>query len=58
MKHSRWVLGFLVAFTIGLPADSWGRSFRPALLPVAPDGCNTCHTTGGGSPRNVFGQDV
>lgn len=34
------------------------RSFRPAQLPRAPDSCNTCHTNGGGSPRNAFGQDV
>jgi len=24
----------------------------------APGQCNTCHTSGGGTPRNLFGQDV
>jgi hypothetical protein len=27
-------------------------------VPNFPDGCNTCHTTGGGSPRNPFGLAV
>ena len=46
----------LFLLTQGNQADA--RSFRPALLPNAPDGCNTCHTSGGGTPRNPFGLDV
>ena len=40
----------------GNQADA--RFFRPAMLPNAPDGCNTCHTNGGGTARNPFGLDV
>ncbi len=28
------------------------------MIPYAPAGCNTCHTSGGGSPRNPFGLAV
>ena len=41
-----------------LVADAEARFFRPGKVPNAPDGCNTCHTTGGGTPRNPFGLDV
>ena len=58
MKRSRWVLTILAVVAVGAPIDSWGRVFRPALLPVAPLDCNTCHTNGGGSSRNAFGLDV
>lgn len=34
------------------------RGFRQDQLPQAPNGCNTCHTNGSGTPRNSFGQDV
>lgn len=34
------------------------RTFRVAMLPSAPASCNTCHTTGGGTPLNAFGQAV
>ncbi len=27
-------------------------------IPSSPNGCNTCHTNGGGSARNAFGLDV
>ena len=46
----------LIVLTLGEATDA--RSFRPAMLPNAPDGCNTCHTSGGGTPRNAFGLDV
>ena len=58
MKRLRWILTILAVFAVGAPSDSWGRVFRPALLPVAPLDCNTCHTNGGGSSRNAFGLDV
>ncbi|MCK5456298.1 MAG: T9SS type A sorting domain-containing protein, partial [Melioribacteraceae bacterium] len=36
-----------------------GRSFRVSKLPHGTKfSCNTCHTNGGGSPRNAFGLDV
>lgn len=34
------------------------RNFRQGMLPNAPANCNTCHTTGGGTPRNAFGLAV
>ena len=40
----------------GNQADA--RFFRPAMLPNVPNSCNTCHTSGGGTPRNPFGLDV
>lgn len=52
----------LLAVSLGLglvctgPAEA--RSFRVAMLPNAPASCNTCHTAGGGSPRNSFGLAV
>ena len=46
----------LIVLTLGEATDA--RSFRPAMLPNAPDGGNTCHTSGGGTPRNAFGLDV
>ena len=53
--------GLLVALAIaffGWGGQAEGRSFRPGLLPAAPDGCNTCHTSGGGTARNPFGLAV
>ena len=38
---------------LSAPADA--RSFRNGMLPNAPASCNTCHTSGGGTPRNAFG---
>ena len=38
-----------------LVADAEARGFRMQQLPNTPAGCNTCHTTGGGTPRNSFG---
>jgi len=36
-----------------------GRSFRVSKAPNASKfSCNTCHTNGGGTPRNPFGLDV
>lgn len=34
------------------------RNFRMSMIPNSPAGCNTCHTTGPGSPRNAFGLAV
>ena len=36
-----------------------GRSFRVSKVPYGSKySCNTCHTNGGGTPRNPFGLDV
>ena len=36
-----------------------GRDFRVSQIPHGSEfGCNGCHTSGGGTPRNPFGQDV
>jgi hypothetical protein len=39
-------------------SEADARQFRPGLLPNAPASCNTCHTRGGGTPRNPFGLAV
>lgn len=44
-------LMFLASFASARPA-------RIGQIPNAPASCNTCHTNGGGTPRNEFGQDV
>jgi len=46
------------ALSLGLASPASGRGFRPSQIPQAPDSCDTCHTEGGGSPRNDFGLDV
>ena len=36
-----------------------GRSFRTGQVPNGSKfSCNTCHTSGGGSPRNPFGLEI
>lgn len=52
-----WALMAFMAFT-GRAGLAEARPFRVGQLPSAPNGCNTCHTNGGGSALNVFGQDV
>ena len=57
MKHCCAAL--LIAFAGSLVAtDAEARFFRPGKVPNAVDACNTCHTSGGGTPRNPFGLDV
>lgn len=41
-----------------LPVSAGAGSFRVSQVPNAPRSCNTCHTNGGGTPRNAFGLDV
>jgi hypothetical protein len=38
--------------------DAEARGFRSGKIPNVPASCNTCHTTGGGTPRNPFGLAV
>lgn len=55
---SKWFsvcVGFVVVFAF---ANADARNFRNGLLPNSPASCNTCHTTGGGTPRNAFGLAV
>ncbi len=55
---SKWV-SFGIALTLTLSVrEVDARNFRVAMLPNAPANCNTCHTTGGGTPRNSFGLAV
>ena len=49
---------FAALFSLIQIAHLEARSFRIGMLPNAPAGCNTCHTTGGGTPLNPFGLDV
>jgi hypothetical protein len=45
---------FLASITLMI-----GRSFRVSKVPYGSKySCNTCHTNGGGTPRNPFGLDV
>lgn len=55
---SKWFsicVGFVVVFAF---AEADARGFRGGLLPNSPASCNTCHTSGGGTPRNAFGLAV
>ena len=46
-------------FLLGSTIFLIGRSFRGSKMPHGSKfSCNTCHTNGGGSPRNAFGLDV
>ncbi|MEL6548362.1 MAG: hypothetical protein AAFQ82_27310 [Myxococcota bacterium] len=46
------------ALVVLLPLTAEARPFRVSQIPNAPASCNTCHTNGGGTPRNAFGLDV
>ena len=55
------IIGCTVAAVLcALSTSAYARGFRVDQVPSssAPAACNTCHTMGGGSPRNVFGQAV
>jgi len=55
---SKW-FSFCVGVAVVLAfSNAEARNFRVGLLPNAPASCNTCHTTGGGTPRNAFGLAV
>lgn len=47
-----------LSLAILLPSEADARPFRVEDIPNAPSSCNTCHTNGGNSPRNTFGQQV
>jgi len=43
----------------GFAPEGWARSFREGMIPNGQVfSCNTCHQSGGGSPRNPFGLAV
>ena len=49
----------IIFFLLGSALFMIGRSFRVSQMPHGSKfSCNTCHTSGGGSPRNAFGLDV
>ena len=55
---SKW-FSFCVGVAVVLTfSNADARNFRNGLLPNSPASCNTCHTTGGGTPRNAFGLAV
>ena len=58
-KRFGWCV-LLAVLAVGLGVwDVDARSFRVAQVPNANKfGCNTCHTSGGGTPRNPFGLEV
>lgn len=48
-----------IVFLFGSITFMVGRSFRVSKVPHGSKlSCNTCHISGGGSPRNSFGLDV
>ncbi len=48
-----------ISFLLGSAIFLVGRSFRVSKVPHGSKySCNTCHTSGGGSPLNSFGLDV
>ncbi|MEE9431042.1 MAG: T9SS type A sorting domain-containing protein [Melioribacteraceae bacterium] len=50
---------FLVLISISALSYLVGRSFRVSQVPYgAKFSCNTCHTNGGGTPRNPFGTEI
>ena len=52
-------LSSIVAFVFFvLPSTAVAFSEYQSQIPSRPGGCQTCHTEGGGSPRNPFGLDV
>ena len=57
-KNSSAIALIAVLIGGGMVADAEARGFRLAMMPNAPAGCNTCHTSGGGTPRNPFGLAV
>jgi len=49
----------IITFFLGSVLFLVGRSFRVSQIPHGNRfSCNTCHTNGGGSPRNAFGLEV
>ena len=56
--NKRFLISFLIIFTISL-SFVCARSYRVSMMPYGSNwSCNTCHTDGGGTPRNSFGQAV
>ncbi len=55
---TRRLVFLIVAATLVAAGSAEARFFRMGMRPNAPAGCNACHTTGGGTPRNAFGLAV
>ncbi len=58
MKYTGSLLLLTLCAASLMLSDAQARGFRGGMVPNAVDGCNTCHTTGGGTPRNAFGVAV
>ena len=57
MKKSTLI--YIICFITSIHITSEARSFRVAQIPNGSKfSCNTCHTSGGGTPRNDFGRLV
>ncbi|MDP6018022.1 MAG: hypothetical protein QF689_06480 [Candidatus Latescibacteria bacterium] len=55
------VAGLTVSLFLSGPDQAQARNFRLGMVPntaATEAGCNLCHTSGGGTPRNSFGLDV
>ncbi len=55
----KYLLTTVILLVFGSTVFLVGRSFRVSKIPHGTAfSCNTCHTNGGGSPLNAFGQEV
>jgi hypothetical protein len=52
------LVAFLAMVLIVSAGSAEARWWRNGMVPYSPASCNTCHTTGGGTPRNEFGLAV
>lgn len=51
-------ISVIVIFTLSI-SFLFARSYRVSMMPYGSNwSCNTCHTSGGGTPRNPFGSAV
>jgi hypothetical protein len=56
--NKKLFISVIVIFTLSI-SFLFARSYRVDMMPYGSNwSCNTCHTDGGGTPRNSFGQAV
>ena len=55
---NRQLFAFLALVLSVSAGSAEARFFRNGMVPNSPASCNTCHVSGGGSPRNEFGKAV
>lgn len=55
----RWIAILVCLIALSPVTNTHARSFRVGMVPNGTKfSCNTCHTSGGGTPRNAFGLAV